>query len=476
MTSIQNFINYRILDPHHPDISVAVISMTHAVTRCKFEATDVASDEIVLTNILRLLSTIATSAIGKKCITDKGICEMVEVAFGMHFQARISELLSKAAEETLLVLSQTMFERLAVITRDAEHREMMRHPSTSNHKNSSSALIDASVESAKLENSDARNSPARRNASTNGSSNYKAFGMPAILEFTRVIITLIDPKDLRHTDTLHRALALRLATRALEVGGQSLAKWVEAGFIIEKELEKMPHKDRVDKHDHLNSEMVIITEQPAAVVSVGATGANYSEINSSRPSSGRTAEDNEEDTKRNNHQVIDASVTATPPRSTNIVSIHNTDDKESGLKENDFSNLAINIKHMIIHDLAMHLFYLLLAQNTTNLNPPSWSGLNTISLVLRTISTLFSVMREHMIPQQQWFIQHLMKSCNSGVTVWRFEEWMTINNPSKELVNRSIDDSRQTLPVLVSEVRELYLEALLQVKFNINLILVAMPE
>lgn len=126
---------------------------------------------------------------------------------------------------------------------------------------------------------------------------------------------------------------------------------------------------------------------------------------------------------------------------------------------------------MIIQDLTRHLFHLLLAQNTTNLNPPSWSGLNTISLVLRTISTLFSAMREHMIPQQQWFIQHLMKSCNSGVTIWGIEEWMTKNTGSTESLesaNRSIDHSRQPIPVLVSEVRELYLEALLQVFVTIN--------
>ena len=476
MTSIQDFINYRILDPHHPDVAVAVVSMTHAVTRCKFEATDIASDEIVLTNILRLLTTIAISDIGKKCISDKGICEMVEVAFGMHFQARISELLRKAAEQTLLVLTQTLFERLVVITREAEHRETMKHTITLKVKNS---RTDTSADSLKGVNNDfdSKNSPIRRVTVNN---NVKSFGIPAILEFTRVIITLIDPKDHRHTDTLHRALALRLATRALEVGGQSLAKWVEAGFLVEKELEKTPHKERGDLHDHINAEMMIITEQPAAVVSVGANGANYAEISGPRlASSEHLAEDYEEEkagkTEKKKIEVLQTNVAATPPRSTIGSSGQSTnqaaDDKEKEFEESDFQNLAININHMIIQDLTRHLFHLLLAQNTTNLNPPSWSGLNTISLVLRTISTLFSAMREHMIPQQQWFIQHLMKSCNSGVTIWGIEEWMTKNTGSTESLesaNRSIDHSRQPIPVLVSEVRELYLEALLQVFVTIN--------
>ena len=500
LTSVQNFVNYRILDPHHPDIAVAVVSMTHAVTRCKFEATDVISDEIVLTSILRLLTTIAVSEVGKKCITDKGICEMVEVAFGMHFQARISELLRKAAEETLLVLTQTLFERLVVITREAEHRETMKHhgnnTSSKNAKNSSNALIDGSALDAptRLENIelDSRSSPMRpgpafsnRVNATTSSTPVKPFGIPAILEFTRVIITLIDPKDHRHTDTLHRALALRLATRALEVGGQSLSKWVEAGFLIEKELEKAPHKERSDIQEHLNnSEMIIMTEQPAAVVSVGATGANYAEVSSPRLATSEKSE--AEDLKQQQQPLDEISregeeqrllpktvpeiIMASPPRQkVDFSSSHapENSDKEEDFKETDFQNLAINIKHMIVQDMTRHLFQLLLVQNTTNFNPPSWSGLNTISLVLRTISTLFSAMREHMIPQQQWFIQHLMKSCDSGVTVWGIDEWMTskasAHSGSAESVNRYSDNGKQSAPVLVSEVRELYLEALLQV-------------
>ena len=98
-------------DPHHPDLAEAISQLTHAVTRCKFEATDAISDEVVLARILRLLRTIAQSDAGRKYLDDKGICEMVEVAFGMYFQSRVSELLRRSAEETLLILTQIIFER-----------------------------------------------------------------------------------------------------------------------------------------------------------------------------------------------------------------------------------------------------------------------------------------------------------------------------------------------------------------------------
>ncbi len=61
-----------------------------AVTRCKFEATDSVADEAVLASILRLLSLIMSSEAGLATLDDKSVCEMVEVAFGMLFQGRVS--------------------------------------------------------------------------------------------------------------------------------------------------------------------------------------------------------------------------------------------------------------------------------------------------------------------------------------------------------------------------------------------------
>ncbi|KAJ3033358.1 GDP/GTP exchange factor for ARF [Rhizophlyctis rosea] len=126
LSSIEKFINYRVLDPHHPGLPAAMSALTHSVTRCKFEATDAVSDEVVLSRILRLLRVTVTSEAGQRNLDDKGICEMVEVAFGMFFQGRVSELLRKAAEETLIVLVQALFERLTIIIRTKEHEALLR--------------------------------------------------------------------------------------------------------------------------------------------------------------------------------------------------------------------------------------------------------------------------------------------------------------------------------------------------------------
>lgn len=74
----------------HPNIREAVLELVSAVTRCKFEATDSVADEAVLASILMLLSLIIDSEAGLATLDDKSVCEMVEVAFGMLFQGRVS--------------------------------------------------------------------------------------------------------------------------------------------------------------------------------------------------------------------------------------------------------------------------------------------------------------------------------------------------------------------------------------------------
>ena len=78
------------LDPNSPSLPSAISSLAHAVTHCKFEATDAVSDEVVLDRILRLLRVCVLSEAGQNALDDKGICEMLEAAFGMCFQGRVS--------------------------------------------------------------------------------------------------------------------------------------------------------------------------------------------------------------------------------------------------------------------------------------------------------------------------------------------------------------------------------------------------
>jgi hypothetical protein len=270
----------------------------------------------------------------------------------------------------------------------------------------------------------------------------KSFGLPAILEFTRVLITLIDPNDHKHTDTLHRSLALKLATTALEVGGSSLAKWVAAGYEIEKNHRNIRHKISPE----INLDMNISTDQPSTVLRVGANGASYATEHTVPDQSNPITVDDRSFPKNVDFKEIDSNETQVR---LNI--------------ENDFRKIAIKIKHMMVDDFCKHLFKLLLVQNVTNSNPPSASTVRTVTLITRTITALFSVMETLLLPQKGWFLQFLMKCCEEGIRTADINEMM----PSYQFIVRKSEEnirSRSSGDILHSAVRELYIETLLQVK------------
>lgn len=86
--------------------------MLHTLTRCKFASGSIISDEIILLKIISILKEVfkaSTNLIG--FIDNVHICETVEVAFGIYFQSRVSEILRKCAEECLLLLVTVIFKR-----------------------------------------------------------------------------------------------------------------------------------------------------------------------------------------------------------------------------------------------------------------------------------------------------------------------------------------------------------------------------
>ncbi len=63
-------------------------AVVHAVTHCRFEATEAVQDELVLMKILTLLRT--AMATNDALLVDSAVCEMMETAFSMCFQMRLS--------------------------------------------------------------------------------------------------------------------------------------------------------------------------------------------------------------------------------------------------------------------------------------------------------------------------------------------------------------------------------------------------
>ena len=85
--------------------------LSAAITHCRFEASDSAADEIVLLGILELMENMLSGP-GGDLLDDESVCQMMETGLSMCCQNRLSELLRRKAEMSMIVMCQTIFERL----------------------------------------------------------------------------------------------------------------------------------------------------------------------------------------------------------------------------------------------------------------------------------------------------------------------------------------------------------------------------
>lgn len=86
-------------------------SIVSSVTHCRFEASDPASDEVVLMKLLKVLLACMRCS-SQAQLTDEGVCEIVQACFRICAQPRLSVLLRRTAETALLEIVWILFARL----------------------------------------------------------------------------------------------------------------------------------------------------------------------------------------------------------------------------------------------------------------------------------------------------------------------------------------------------------------------------
>lgn len=246
--------------------------LSAAITHCRFEASDSAADEIVLLRILTLMEGMLSGP-GGDLLGDESVCEMMETGLSMCCQMRLSELLRRSAEISMVSMCQVIFERLKQLEEEAggnveilglmddgseETGLRMDAPlagtNTASPQPSGATVSSATLPSTELQRSemlvgdrterfsfDGRGTTlpigADRESGANGkfevmqtslpssteASDIKPYSLPSIRELFRVLVNLLDPHDRQHTDTM-RVMALRIIDVALEVAGPSIGK------------------------------------------------------------------------------------------------------------------------------------------------------------------------------------------------------------------------------------------------------------
>lgn len=87
--SVEKLLHYGIIGVNNPRIASAMNGLSSAATHCKFEASDAASDELVLLRMLQVLQMAITSECGQ-VLSDEAVCEMMETGLSMCCQMRLS--------------------------------------------------------------------------------------------------------------------------------------------------------------------------------------------------------------------------------------------------------------------------------------------------------------------------------------------------------------------------------------------------
>ncbi|GAB1600980.1 Golgi-specific brefeldin A-resistance guanine nucleotide exchange factor 1-like [Argonauta hians] len=125
LTSVNKFISYGLIEPSSKCAAAAIENIADAVTHARFVGTDPSSDEVVLMRILHVLRTLLLSPAGI-LLTNESVCEIMQSCFRICFEMRLSELLRKSAEHTLMDMVQLLFTRLPQFKEDPKWNASMK--------------------------------------------------------------------------------------------------------------------------------------------------------------------------------------------------------------------------------------------------------------------------------------------------------------------------------------------------------------
>ncbi|XP_062518371.1 Golgi-specific brefeldin A-resistance guanine nucleotide exchange factor 1-like isoform X2 [Corticium candelabrum] len=119
LSAVNKFLSYGLIDGRQQSAASGVENIADAVTHARFVGTDPANDEVVLMKILQVLRTLLLTPIGNH-MTNESVCEIMQSCFRICFEARLSELLRRTAEHTLLDMVQLLFQRLKTFEEDTK--------------------------------------------------------------------------------------------------------------------------------------------------------------------------------------------------------------------------------------------------------------------------------------------------------------------------------------------------------------------
>lgn len=228
LNSISKFFSYRLINRGSPRLPEAMKNLSSAVTHCRFEASDSGQqDEVVLLRILMLMQEMM-SGIGGDLLSDESVCEMMETGLSMCCQMRLSEMLRRSAEMTMLKMVQVVFTRLKELDPNIDDYVSASTAQTPMPSPKLAPIASPSQSRHNIGEDSSTESTSQKvsgESITNGTPGEAIvpYGITSIRELLRVLISILNPSQRQHTDSM-RVMALRIIEVALEVGGLAIAE------------------------------------------------------------------------------------------------------------------------------------------------------------------------------------------------------------------------------------------------------------
>ncbi|KAK3850300.1 hypothetical protein Pcinc_042986 [Petrolisthes cinctipes] len=124
LAAVNRMLVYGLVWEGQDGASSAVEAIAGAVTHARFVGTDQGADEVVLWEILTVLRTLMLGGAGR-LLTNEAVCEILNSAFRICFEPRLSELLRTCTEDALTHMVQLLFSRLPLFA-DHAHQSHTR--------------------------------------------------------------------------------------------------------------------------------------------------------------------------------------------------------------------------------------------------------------------------------------------------------------------------------------------------------------
>ncbi|GER45827.1 SEC7-like guanine nucleotide exchange family protein [Striga asiatica] len=251
LSSVYKILNLQILDSETVNVDNALNLIVDAVTSCRFEVTDPASEEVVLMKILQVLLACMKNK-ASVTLNNHHVCSIVNTCFRIVHQASSkSELLQRISRHTMHELVRCIFSRLPILNK----KEELAHESSSS-RNREDNVAAQSHSTEEKQNVDGYTSPEyekKKAENVNGndgtlsadSSMMDPYGVPSMVEIFNFLCSLLNVMEniefgprsnpiAYHEDV--PLFALGLINSAIELGGASFVDHPKLLSLIQEEL------------------------------------------------------------------------------------------------------------------------------------------------------------------------------------------------------------------------------------------------